>query len=65
MRTGAANHLKTVGGCLKDLDHLLRTRGAFTLTVVTGTSFNISIGDFVPHEDCGNRKMTLGDGFVL
>ena len=22
MRTGAANHLKTVGGCLKDLDHL-------------------------------------------
>ncbi len=22
MRTGAANDLKTVGGCLKDLDHL-------------------------------------------
>jgi hypothetical protein len=25
MRTGAANHLKTVGGCLKDLDHLSPT----------------------------------------
>ncbi len=31
MRTGAANDLKTVGGCLKDLDHL----SLFFLTSVT------------------------------
>ncbi len=25
MRTGVANDLKTVGGCLKDIDHLYET----------------------------------------
>ena len=59
MRTGVANHLKTVGGCLKDLDHLCIYIWEYTYgsqnALVSG-----NMDDFCPYV----LIITLGNGLL-